>query len=216
MHIPDGLLSTPVWVGTAAVSAVGVAYCLRQVERHIKPERVPLLGVMGAFIFAAQMVNFPVLSGVSGHLVGTALAAILLGPHAAVLVVTTVLLIQCFLCGDGGVTALGANVLNMALIPAFLASWLYGAVGRWRRLDAARLGMFAAAWVSVLAASAVCGAELAMSGRPFSAEVVIPLMLGVHALIGIGEGLLSVGALEVITRATPELRPTAVAGREGT
>ena len=115
MHIPDGFLSTPVWATLDVVSAPAVAWVARRAQRDTQDHRIPLLGVMGAFVFAAQMVNFPVGPGTSGHLVGGALLTVVLGPAAASLVLTAILVLQALIFQDGGVLALGANVFNMAL-----------------------------------------------------------------------------------------------------
>src|SRR5204862_5172841 len=116
MHIPDGFLSTPVWVSMDALSAGVVGGALRRVQRTLEPERVPLMGMTAAFLFAAQMINFPVAGGTSGHLLGGFLAALLLGPAPAVIVMATVFAAQCLLFQDGGFFALGANLFNMGLI----------------------------------------------------------------------------------------------------
>jgi cobalt/nickel transport system permease protein len=118
MHIPDGFIDGKTAATTALLAAAGVGLALRQVRRRLPPRRVPLLGLAAAFLFAAQMVNFPVVGGTSGHLLGGVLAAALLGPSAAIVVLTTVLIVQCFLFADGGVLALGANVFNMAIVSA--------------------------------------------------------------------------------------------------
>jgi hypothetical protein len=116
MHIPDGFIDGKTAAATALLSAVGVGLALRQVRRRLAPRRVPLLGLAAAFLFAAQMVNFPVVGGTSGHLLGGVLAAALLGPSAAIVVLTTVLIVQCFLFADGGVLALGANAKGSELM----------------------------------------------------------------------------------------------------
>src|SRR6195256_4716277 len=115
MHIPDNFLSTPVWASLDAISIPAVVMMSRRAGRELDESRIPLLGVMGAFVFAAQMINFPVGIGTSGHLVGGALLAITLGPAAAALVMTAIIAIQAFIFQDGGVLALGANVFNMAI-----------------------------------------------------------------------------------------------------
>src|SRR5271166_2666301 len=130
MHIPDGFLDAKTAVTTGVISASGVGLALRQVRRELPPRRVPLLGLAAAFLFAAQMVNFPVAGGTSGHLVGGALVAALLGPSAAVVVVTTVLIVQCLLFADGGVTALGANIFNMAIVNSVTGYALYRLLSR--------------------------------------------------------------------------------------
>ena len=130
MHIPDGFIDGKTAAATALLSAAGVGLALRQVRRRLPPRRVPLLGLAAAFLFAAQMVNFPVAAGVSGHLIGGVLVAALLGPSAAVVVLTTVLIVQCFLFADGGVLALGANVFRMGLVGAVGGCAIYHGVRR--------------------------------------------------------------------------------------
>ena len=125
MHIPDGFLDTKTIVATSALAVVGVAVAWRRVRSEVPPQRVPLLGVAAAFVFAAQMLNFPVAGGTSGHLIGATLVAILLGPGAATIVIAAVLLVQCFLFADGGILALGANVFNMALLGVISGYALY-------------------------------------------------------------------------------------------
>jgi cobalt/nickel transport system permease protein len=149
------------------------------------------MGVMAAFIFAAQMINFPIAGGTSGHLLGAALATVLLGPWCASITITTVLVIQCLFFQDGGVTALGANVLNMAIIGPLVAMGIYTAVTRLiGDKKGVTAGAFIAAWASVVAAAAFAALELAFSGTvPF--KVVFPAMIGWHVLIGFGEGLIT-------------------------
>src|SRR3990172_7730516 len=130
MHIPDGFIDGKTAGATTALSLAGVGLALRRVKRELPPRKVPLLGLAAAFLFAAQMLNFPVAAGTSGHLIGGVLVAALLGPSAAVVVVTTVLIVQCFLFADGGVSALGANVFNMALLGAVGGYAIYRLVRR--------------------------------------------------------------------------------------
>src|SRR4030043_1769745 len=125
MHIPDGFISTPVAAAGIAVAAGSVAYAVRATNKNMGEKQIPLMGVLAAFIFAAQMLNFPVIGGTSGHLIGAALAAILLGPWAGVLIMTCVLIVQCLVFQDGGLLALGANVLNMGIIAPFAGYYLY-------------------------------------------------------------------------------------------
>jgi cobalt/nickel transport system permease protein len=202
MHIPDGFLNTVTAATTYVVSAGGVGYSIREANRKLGDRHVPLMGVMGAFIFAAQMLNFPVIGGTSGHLIGGALAAILLGPWAGTLIMACVLIVQCLVFQDGGITALGANVFNMGLVACFAGYYLYRVVvsltGKSRR--STLLGGFVGAWASVFLASIVCAIELAVSGRSLLG-VVLPAMAGVHVLIGIGEGLITAAVLAFL-RAT--------------
>ncbi len=206
MHIPDGFLSTPVWVGTDALAAAAVGLAARRVRRTLAAERVPLMGMTAAFIFAAQMINFPVAGGTSGHLLGGFLAAMLLGPAPAVVVMTTVFAVQCLLFQDGGLTALGANILNMGILGSV------GGYGIYRALRALRVGdrpaAATAAWLSVMLGAAAASLELGVSGT-VPLRVSLPAMLAVHTLIGIGEALITLGALALVRRARPELLPAA-------
>jgi cobalt/nickel transport system permease protein len=199
MHIPDGFLSTPVWATMDAVAAGTVAVAVRRVNERLDPAEVPLMGVTGAFIFAAQMVNFPVAGGTSGHLLGALLASVLLGPWAAILVMTTIFLVQCLLFQDGGLMALGANLFNMGILGAGLGYLAYRGL---RSLLGGREApaLFAAAWLSVMAGAAAAAFELAASGT-VAGPPVFRAMLGVHALIGVGEGLITVAAVQLIRRA---------------
>lgn len=199
MHIPDGFLDIGTAATTCAVSAGTVAYASKKVNKTLGEKQVPLMGVMAAFIFAAQMLNFPIIGGTSGHLIGAALAAILLGPWAAILVMTCVLIVQCLIFQDGGLLALGANVLNMAIIASFTGYYIYRAttiiVGEDGRGMA--IGSFIGAWASVFVAASACAMELWISGTsPLS--IAFPSMAGWHALIGIGEGLITTTVLSLV------------------
>ena len=215
MHIPDGFINAPTAAVTAGLSAAGLALALRQVRRELPPRRMPLLGLSAAFLFAAQMINFPVAGGTSGHLMGGVLVAALLGPAAAVVVLSTVLIVQCFLFADGGVLALGANIFNMALLGSVGGYAIYRLV--WRVLPGAggRIAAVAfAAWCSTVLASIGCAGELALSRTvPWSAA--FPAMAGIHMLIGVGEGVITALVFVAILRARPDLTPadpTAPAG----
>jgi cobalt/nickel transport system permease protein len=205
MHIPDGFLDGKTAAVAGVLSCAGVGLALRQVRRELPPRKVPLLGLSAAFLFAAQMVNFPVAGGTSGHLVGGALVAALLGPGAAVVVVTTVLIVQCFLFQDGGVLALGANIFNMALVNSLAGYAIYKMVSR--VLPGARGRVTAVAfagWCATVLAAITCAGQLAWSGTiPWSAA--FPAMTLVHMLIGIGEGLISALVLLAVERARPDL-----------
>jgi cobalt/nickel transport system permease protein len=199
MHIPDGFLNVATIGTTYALSAGGISYAVKEANKKLKEKHVPLMGVLAAFIFAAQMLNFPIVGGTSGHLIGAALAAILLGPWASVLIMSCVLIAQCLIFQDGGLLALGANIFNMGIVASFSAYFLY-------RLSTAVLGDnkrgkliggFIGAWGSVVLASAACAIELAVSGAsPWT--VALPAMAGIHALIGIGEGLITGVALSLV------------------
>jgi cobalt/nickel transport system permease protein len=205
MHIPDGFLDAKTALATTALSTAGVAYALRQVRIELAPRRVPLLGLSAAFLFAAQMVNFPVAGGTSGHLVGAALVAALLGPSAAVVVLATVLIVQCFLFADGGILSLGANVFNMGLV-ATLSGFAVYRIGQ-RLVPGVRgrvAAMAFAGWCSAVLASVSCAGQLAWSGT-VAWSVALPAMAGVHMLIGVGEGLISALVLLAVSRTRPDL-----------
>jgi cobalt/nickel transport system permease protein len=196
MHIPDGFLSTLVSILLWAISAGVVGYALWRVGRDLGERQVPLMGVLAAAIFAGQMLNFSVTGGTSGHLLGAAIATILLGPWAAIIVMTTVVSIQALVFQDGGLLALGANLFNMAVIGVTVSYFVYTSLHK--LLSGKKWGVFvsgfAAAWLSIFIASLACALELAASGTS-PANIAVPAMGGIHALIGIGEGLITVGAL---------------------
>jgi len=206
MHIPDGFLDAPTAIAGGVLAAAGLGLALRTVRRTLPHRAVPLIGVAAAFIFAAQMLNFPVAGGTSGHLIGAVLAAVLLGPSAAVLVMSSVLILQAFLFADGGITALGANIFNMALLAPLLGYVLYRGVSRLLGGDLrARLaGVAFGAWCSTVAAAVSVAGQLALSGT-VAWEVAFPAMAGVHMLIGVGEALITTLVVAVVATARPEL-----------
>jgi cobalt/nickel transport system permease protein len=205
MHIPDGFVN----VGTAAVTYLGSAgalgYAVKRTNKELHERQVPLMGVMAAFVFAAQMINFTVAGGTSGHLLGGALVAILLGPAAGSLVITAVLVVQALLFQDGGILALGANVFNMAVIGVWCGYGIYLLV---RKLWPTPAGFWAAGFIaglfSVVIASLAASVELAISGlAPLGA--VMAAMGSVHVLIGIGEGLITTAVLAFLARTRGDL-----------
>jgi cobalt/nickel transport system permease protein len=199
LHAPDGFVSPLVALVMWAVTAAVVAYAVRRTNRSLDDRAVPLLGVMAAFIFAAQMFNFPVVGGTSGHLLGGVLAAVLLGPWAGTLVMTAVVAVQALLFQDGGLLVMGANIFNMGVVGTLGGYALYRAVagilgGEERaRLPAAGI----AAWTSVVGGALGMALQLGASGV-VPLELALPAMVGVHALIGIGEALITVAALAFI------------------
>ncbi|MBN1812444.1 MAG: energy-coupling factor ABC transporter permease [Anaerolineae bacterium] len=215
MHIPDGFLSVAVAVICWVLAVVGVGVSLWRSGKTLGARQVPLMGVLAAFIFAAQMLNFTVAGGTSGHMIGGALAAILLGPWAAILTMTTVVGIQALVFQDGGLLVMGANILNMGIISVLVAYGVYRGVmvlaggRRWGLF----VGGFAAAWLSVVVAAVATSVQLAFSGTS-PLGVALPAMAGVHVLIGIGEGLITVGALAFVAAARRDLVP-ALGGVEG-
>ena len=206
MHIPDGFLDNGVAAGAAAATATAVAVAIRRAGRNLDERKVPLLGVTAAFVFAAQMLNFPVAGGTSGHFLGAALAAVLLGPWLACIVMAVVISGQAFLFADGGLTALGANILNMGVIGALgIGLVMQGA----RRVLPRSRGAFlavtgAGAWLAVMTGAAATSIELGVSGT-VPLHTVLPAMLGVHALIGIGEAFITVAAVSAVLTTRPDL-----------
>jgi cobalt/nickel transport system permease protein len=207
MHLPDGFLDAKTALLSAGAAATGVGIALREMRTTLEPRRMPLLGLAAAFVFAAQMLNFPVAGGTSGHLVGGVLTAVLLGPSAAVLVLTCVLLVQCLLFADGGLLALGANVFNMAIVSVCGGTLVFRVLKRLLRMEETRATVFAAtfaAWFGTVLASISCAGQLALSGTvPWS--LAFPAMTNVHLLIGIGEGAATGLVVLAVLRARPDL-----------
>jgi cobalt/nickel transport system permease protein len=206
LHAPDGFLTIPValamWVVTIGVLSVAVS----RAGRALDERAVPLMGVMAAFIFAAQMVNFPVAGGTSGHLLGGVLAAVLLGPWVATLVMTSVIAVQALVFQDGGFVVLGANILDMGIVGTLGGFAIYTTLCRvLGGEDRARYPAAAvAAWFAVMLGALAMSLQLAASGTS-PLVVTLPAMLGVHAVIGIGEALITVAALAFIGSVRPDL-----------
>jgi len=205
MHIPDGFLAMNTWIPTWFISAGGIAYSIRAASRQLRDRMIPLMGVMSAFIFAAQMLNFPVAGGTSGHLLGGVLAAILLGPFSGAIVISVVLIAQCLIFQDGGLTALGANILNMAIIGTMGGYFIYSLIrNAVKSKSGIMIATFVAAWLSVVIASIACAIELAISGTvPISKA--LPAMAGIHAIIGIGEGIITSLVVGFVLKVRPDL-----------
>jgi cobalt/nickel transport system permease protein len=206
MHIPDGVLSLPVVAATGVVAAAGFATGLAKLQRRLKDRTTVLMGTMSAFLFAAQMVKFPAGPGVAGHLMGGVLAAVLLGPWAGAVVVGAVLLVQCLLFGDGGLTALGANFLNMGLIGAVGGYAIYASI---RRVLGGRAGIvfgaMIAAWFTVILGAGAFSVELAASGHAGDFPTILGWMTLVHAAIGVGEALITGLVLRSLLLTRPDL-----------
>jgi len=199
MHIPDGILSVPVWATLNAVAVPGIGLAVRRAKKHLAEGHAPLLGVMGAFVFAAQRMNFPVGFGTSGHLLGGALLAITMGPGSATIILTAILILQSLLFQDGGLLALGANTMNMALIGVW-AGWLpYRMLSKGSFRTA---GVFAGGLLSVLASAAAAIVELRLSGVGMS-PAIVGGSSGVFLVTGIMEGLITVTVLQAVERLNP-------------
>ena len=203
LHIPDGFLSFTVSIVCWVISAITISVAVSRSNKSLGERQIPLMGVMAAFIFAAQIINFPVAGGTSGHLLGGALAAITLGPWAGMLVMTAVIAVQALLFQDGGLLVMGANILNMGLITAAIGYGLYRGFSNGNRtLKLIVAGI--AAWLSVMAGALFTSLQLWLSGTS-QLQIVIPAMLTVHALIGLGEALITVAALTFILQTRPDL-----------
>lgn len=212
MHIADGILSPEVCLATGAISVGAVGYSLRRLQSSLADKTVPLTGMMASLVFAGQMVNFPLPGApVSGHLLGGVLAAAVLGPWAGCLAITLVLVVQCALFADGGLTALGANVLHMAVVGS-MGGFAVMAVIR-RLLGNTKSGTIAAAvvasWLSVMAAAALFCLEFRLSWPspepPLDFATIFTLMVSYHSLIGIGEALITGAAVGFILAQRPDL-----------
>lgn len=207
LHIPDGFLNLPVSLVTWVAAIALLTLSLKRVQADYQERMVPLMGVCAAFIFAAQMINFPIPGGTSGHLLGGTLAGILLGPWAGSLVMTVVFIVQAVLFQDGGLTVLGANIFNMGLVGTFGGYYLYKALrsalgfNHWRGMAIATA---ITSWVSVMAGALLCAVQLALSGTVPLALALTAMMFW-HALIGIGEALITLVAISYIWRTRPDL-----------
>ncbi len=203
MHIPDNFLSIIVSLICWAITIVILGIAISRTNKSLGEKQVPLMGVMAAFIFAAQMINFPVLGGTSGHLLGGVLAAITLGPWAGMLVMTAVIAVQGLLFQDGGLVVMGANILNMGLLTCAVGYGLYRSViGSTRTVKLAVVGV--AAWLSVMAGALSTALQIWLSGNA-EVQIIVPAMLFVHTFIGLGEAFITVAAILFIMRTRPDL-----------
>jgi len=206
MHVPDGFLSVLVSLVFWALSVFVIGIALRKTNQSLGEREVPLMGVLAAAIFAGQMLNFTVTGGTSGHLLGAAIAVILLGPWPAILVMTSVVSVQALLFQDGGILALGANIFNMAILGVAVSYAVYSLLSRLFKRQS--WGLFAAgfgaAWSSIFVASLALALQLSLSGTS-PANIAVPAMGAIHALIGIGEGLITTGALAFLYAARRDL-----------
>ena len=208
MHVPDGFIDAPVSLAAGVVAAGGIAVCLRGARRELDDRTAPMAGLVAAFVFAAQMLNFPVAGGTSGHLLGGALAAILVGPYTGALCVSVVLIVQAMLFADGGLSALGLNIILIAMIPAAVGYLLFRVLvrllpyGRSTAVGSA----FVAALVSVPVAAVAFVALYAVGGTTdVPLGKVLAAMVGVHVLVGIGEAIITALTVGSVLAARPDL-----------
>lgn len=210
MHLPDGFLDPKTWATMDVISAGAVGYAVKKATERLSERQVPLMGVMAAFIFAAQMLNFPVIGGTSGHLLGGVLAAVLLGPWPAVLVMSAVFIVQALFFQDGGLLALGANIFNMGILGALLGYYVYFGI---RKLFGGNkgilIGTFIASWLAVVLAASATALELAVSGTS-PLRVVLPAMAGVHIVIGLGEAIITTAVVTFVLQVRRDLVPGVV------
>jgi cobalt/nickel transport system permease protein len=206
LHAPDGFLSVPIAVLMWIVTIVVTAYAVKRTNDTFDERAIPLMGVTAAFIFAAQMFNFQVVGGTSGHLLGGVLAAVLLGPWAGTLVMVAVVAVQALVFQDGGLVVMGANIFNMGIIGTLGGYAIYralcGILGGEPRSRIPAAGI--AAWLSVFLAAAAMAVELGLSGTT-DLRLALTAMLAIHALIGIGEALITMAALAFIQVTRPDL-----------
>jgi len=209
MHMANELLSVPVAAGTLTIAAAGLSFICKKLRRIITSDKLALMGILGAFVFAAQMVNFqlPAMPGTSGHLVGAVLLAIILGPHAAAIVMSSVVIVQCLIFQDGGLLALGCNLINIAIVPSYLGYYLYKIfVPRSSGSLRVYIGAMLACTLSVEAGACLVPIETSLSGVlmvPFSTFLIT--MLGVHLLVGLVEGLVTVAVLGYLQQVRPDI-----------
>ncbi|WP_066368831.1 energy-coupling factor ABC transporter permease [Herbidospora mongoliensis] len=207
MHVPDGFFTAPVAIGAGVVAAAAVAVSLKRAKSELDDRTAPMAGLVAAFIFAVQMLNFPIAAGTSGHLLGGALAAILVGPYTAVLCVSVVLAVQGFFFADGGLTALGINIVLMAIIPSAIGWGIFQLVTRVARNRASVIaGSFVAALISVPIAALTFAVLFVLGGTaPIETGAVFAAMGGVHVLVGIGEGLITAVTVSSVLAVRPDL-----------
>lgn len=208
MHAPDGFINAQVSAIAGVIAVIGIAICLRGARQQLDEKTAPLAGLVAVFVFAMQMINFPVAAGTSGHLLGGALAAILVGPYAGALAVSVVVLVQGLLFADGGLTALGINIINMGLVTAvvgwFVFRWSVKILGNSR--PAVLTGAFLAGLVSVPMSALAFVLEYAVGGTGTAPVGTVALaMVGVHILIGIGEGIITALTVGAVYLARPDL-----------
>jgi cobalt/nickel transport system permease protein len=207
VHIPDGFINAGTSIGAGVVSAGGLAVCLRRARETLAEKQVPLAGLTAAFVFAVQMLNFPVAGGTSGHLIGGVLASVLVGPWVGAICLAVVLVVQA-LFADGGLTALGLNILNMSIVGAMGGYAVFA--GLRKLLPSSRAGVLTAtavaSWVSVVAASIAFSIEYAIGGSGgVSTGAVFAAMVGVHSLIGIGEAVITTLTVGAVLSTRPDL-----------
>jgi cobalt/nickel transport system permease protein len=208
MHIPDGFINAPVSAIAGVIAAIGLVICLRGARKQLDEKTAPLAGLVAVFVFAMQMINFPVAGGTSGHLLGGALAAILVGPYAGALAVSVVILVQGLLFADGGLSAIGLNIINMGIVTAVVGWFVFRLIVRIAGTSrpAVLTAAFVAGLVSVPVSALAFVLEYAIGGTgTASVQTVTIAMVGVHILIGIGEGIITALTVGAVYLTRPDL-----------
>ncbi len=209
MHIPDGFIGIGASAAAGAGAAGGFAFAVHRAKKYLTDRLVPLAALVAAFVFAAQMVNYPVLPGVSGHLIGGVLAAVLVGPSVGFMVLAIVLIVQAFLFADGGLSALGLNILNMGGVAAVGGYFVYRSIFRFTKRSPRAVAVSAgiAAFLSVPLSAAAFGVEFALAGTTSSISIgsILVALVGIHVVIGVGEGFLTFLVVGAVTRTRPDL-----------
>ncbi|MEM2906891.1 MAG: energy-coupling factor ABC transporter permease [Candidatus Odinarchaeota archaeon] len=210
MHIPDGFLDITLSIIMFVLAALIWAPSFYKTNKNINEKNIPLMAVLTAGVFAAQMLNFPIIGGTSGHLIGATLIAVFMGPYPAVVSMTIILLIQGLVFGDGGLTAFGANSFNMAIIAVFTGFIAYSLIRKYVKGQIGIItGVFAGSWLSVFIAALACGLEIGASSIfPYGVEITVPAMLFWHVIIAFGEAIISTAVVGVVLKTSPELIPT--------
>jgi len=208
MHVPDGFLTAPVSVATALIAVGGVSVAIRGARTELDEKTAPMTGLVAAFVFAVQMMNFPVGAGTSGHLMGGVLAAILIGPYTGALCVAVVLIVQGLLFADGGLTAMGTNILLISLVTTFGGWGMFRTLVR--TLPKTRLGLLVSAGISAflsvpLAALVFVGLYVVGGTVDIDLAALTATMLGVHVLVGFGEAAITVAVLSAVLSARPDV-----------
>ncbi|MCK4405251.1 MAG: energy-coupling factor ABC transporter permease [Hadesarchaea archaeon] len=205
MHIPDGFLSVEVWASLWVVAILILVVAVWRTNKKLGDRHVPLLGVLAAFIFAAQMLNVPVAGGTSGHMLGGVLIAVFVGPMAGSIVMGSIFGVQAVFFQDGGITTMGANIINMGLIGTILGYFIYQSVKKAVKGDKGMIiGAGVAAWIAVVLASAACAFELAASGTS-PLGIALPAMVGIHAIIGVVEAAITIAVIKSVLKTRADL-----------
>ncbi|MBS7249231.1 MAG: energy-coupling factor ABC transporter permease [Candidatus Freyarchaeota archaeon] len=208
MHIPDGYLDPTLSLVFTIIALAFIIPGLIQAKKYLGTKAIPLFAVLTAGVFAFQMLNFPIVGGTSGHLVGATLISIFLGPFGALISMSIILLIQAFVFADGGVTALGANIFNMGVIGGFVGYYVYLGIrklvrkGNW----GIRIGAAVGSYLAIVLAALACGLEIGWSYTfPYGVQYTVPAMVGWHLIIGVGEAIITVVVIEYVLRVRPDL-----------